>query len=224
MRTIKIILLLGIVVWAGCASSSVTTLRDDTFTSSMVTSLACMPFIKGRRCTEVPSENNTLLDCRLSAINYPVEFYSEGAVQEISYILHEELRDTYGPAVKDYNAGMYAFRRLARDNPHSTLRSLASTFAQELGVDYTMIGILDKYIERKGSASGVERPASVGFSLYILHTPTSAVVFEGTFSETQQSLFENPLKASSFFKRGAHWISAEELAREGITDILEDIR
>ena len=224
MRTIKIILLLGIVVWTGCASSSVTTLRDDTFTSSMVTSLACMPFIKGRRCTEVPSDDDALLDCRLSAINYPVEFYSDGALQEISSILIEELRDTYGPAVKDYDAGVYAFRRLTRDNPHSTLRSLASDFAQELGAEYVMVGILNSYIERKGSASGVERPASVGFSLYLLQAATGSVVFEGSFDETQQALSENILKAPTFFKRGARWLTAGELSRDGIADILDEIR
>ncbi len=72
MRIIQICVLLGMIVWTGCASSSVTTLRDDTFKSSMVTSLACMPFMKGRRCTEVSSDDNTLLYCTLSAINYPV--------------------------------------------------------------------------------------------------------------------------------------------------------
>jgi hypothetical protein len=224
MRIIQICVLLGMIVWTGCAANSVTTLRDDTFKSSMVTSLACMPFIKGRRCTEVPSDDNTLLDCRLSAINYPVEFYSEGALQEISYILHEELRDTYGPAVKDYDAGMYAFRRLTRDNPHNTLRSLASTFARELGVDYVFVGILNNYKERKGASRGIESPASVGFSLYLLQATTGSVVFEGSFDETQQALSENVLKASSFFKRGARWLTAGELSREGIADILEELR
>ena len=111
MRTIKICMLLGIVVLAGCASNSVTVLRDDTFQSSKMASLACMPFVKGRSCTEVPSGGNALLDCRLSAINYPVEFYSAGASEEISHILHEELQKKYGPAVKDYDAGMFGFRR-----------------------------------------------------------------------------------------------------------------
>jgi hypothetical protein len=223
LRAIKTCVLIGIVILTGCASPFITVLRDDTFKSSMVNSLACMPFVKGRRCTEAPSGEIALLDCRLSAINYPIELYSDGASQEISYILHEELKNKYDAAVKNYNASMSVFKRLTRDHPHRTLRSLASAFARELGVEYAMIGILDSYIEREGRASGVERPASVGFSLYILHAPTNSVVFEGTFSETQQSLFENPLKASSFFKRGARWVSAGELSREGIADILADI-
>lgn len=182
-----------------------------------------MPFVKGRRCTEVPSGDNALLDCRLSAINYPVEFYSTGAAPEISRILYEELQKKFTPAVKDYDAGMFVFRMLTRDNPHSTLRSLASTFARELGVEYVMICILENYIEREGSAGGVERPASVGFKLYLMQAATSTVVFEGSFEETQQALFENILKASTFFKRGARWLTAGELSREGIIDILEEI-
>ncbi len=216
-------MLLGLLVWTGCASNAVTTIRDDTFKSSMITSLACMPFVKGRRCTEAPSGGNALLDCRLSAINYPIEFYSNGAAQEISYILHEEMKNKYGQTVKDYSASMSVFKQLKHNYPHKTLRSLTLAFAQELGVEYVVVSILDNYIERKGSAGGVERPASVGFSLYILHAPTSSVIFEGTFSETQQSLSENLLKASIFFKRGARWLTAEELSREGIIDILEQI-
>jgi hypothetical protein len=223
LRAIKTCVLIGIVILTGCASPSITVLRDDTFKSSMVNSLACMPFVKGRRCTEAPSGDNALLDCRLSAINYPIEFYSTGASQEISYILHEELKNKYGETVKDYNASMSVFKRLTRDHPHSTLRSLASAFARERGVEYVMIGILERYIEREGSAGGVERPASVGFSLYVLHAPTGSVVFEGSFEETQQSLSESPLKAGLFFKRGARWLTAGELSREGITDILADI-
>ncbi len=223
MRTIKIWMLLGVVVLAGCVSNSVTVVRDDTFQSSKMASLACMPFVKGRSCTEVPSGGNALLDCRLSAINYPVEFYSAGASEEISHILHEELQKKYGPAVQDYDAGMFGFRKLARDNPHSTLRFLAATCARELGVEYVMIGILESYIERVGSASGIERPASVGFRLYLMHAATESVVFEGSFDETQQALSENILDASNFFKRGARWLTAGELSRDGITGILADM-
>ena len=224
MRTKKICVLLGIVVLAGCASNSVTVVRDDTFTSSKITSLACMPFVKGRSCTEATSGDNALLDCRLYAINYPVEFYSAGASEEISHILHEELQKKYGAALKDYDAGMFGFRRLARDNPHSTLRSLAASFARELGVEYVVIGILESYSERVGSASGIERPASVGLRLYLMHAASESVVFEGSFEETQRALSENILDASNFFKRGARWLTAGELSRDGIIDILEKIQ
>jgi hypothetical protein len=202
----------------------VNVVRDDTFQSSAITSIACTPFIKGRRCTEVPTGNNALLDCRLSAINYPVEFYSTGAEQEISRILYEELQKKFDPAVDDYDRGLFVFKRLARDNPHNTLRSLASAFARERGVEYVMIGILENYIAREGSAAGIERPASVSFSLKLLHVPTGSVVFEGSFDETQQPLSENVLNALVFFKRGARWLTAGELAREGIMDILDEMQ
>jgi hypothetical protein len=216
--------LLGIVVLTGCASNAVTVVRDDTFQSSKMTSLAAMPFVKGRSCTEASSGDNALLDCRLSAINYPVEFYSAGASEEISHILHEELQKKYGSALKDYDAGMLGFKRLARDNPHSTLRSLAASFARELGVEYVVIGILESYSERVGSASGIERPASVGFRLYCMHAATGSVVFEGSFEETQQALSENILEASNFFKRGARWLTAGELSRDGMSKILAAIQ
>ena len=126
MRTIKICMLLGIVVLAGCASNSVTVLRDDTFQSSKMASLACLPFVKGRSCTEASSGGNALLDCRLSAINYPVEFYSAGASEEISHLLHDELQKKYGPALKDYKRQRSCLsEELSAKQPRSTLRSLS---------------------------------------------------------------------------------------------------
>ena len=86
-----------------------------------------------------------------------------------------------------------------------------------------MIGVLESYIERVGSASGIERPASVGFRLYLMHAATQSVVFEGSFDETQRALSENILDASTFFKRGARWLTAGELSCDGITGILADI-
>jgi hypothetical protein len=223
MRTIKIVALLGCFVWAGCATSAVTELRDNAFTSSMMTSIACLPFIKGRQCLDAVATDNALLDCSVSSIQHSAAFYAPGASQEISDALHEELKKKYGAAVKDYSASASVFEELSAKQPRSTLRALATACARELGADYVVVGVLDSYIERRGTDRGIDSPASVAFRLYLLHAPTGALVFEGSFNETQQSLSENVLKARVFFKRGARWLTAQELARDGITGILAKI-
>ncbi|MBM4311246.1 MAG: hypothetical protein FJ119_09930 [Deltaproteobacteria bacterium] len=223
MKTIKILALITLCALAACASSAVTALRDTTFTSSSMSSLACMPFVRGNRCLDASAGGDAFLDCRFSALSYSPEFYAPGALQEISAVLHEELRKKYGQTVKDYSAGVSVFETIVLRNPDKTLRALASAFGGELGAEYVVVGVLDSYIDRVGSARGISSPASVTFRLYIIHAPTGSTVFEGTFSETQQALTENILKAPSFFRRGARWLSAEELSREGIRRILADI-
>ncbi len=223
MDTIKIICLAVCIALAGCASSAVTELRDTAFTSSAVSTLACMPFVRGRQCLDPQTGEDALLDCRFSSLSYSPEFYSPGALQDISSILHGELRNTYGRIVKDYSAGVSVFETLALRTPDKTLRSLASAFARELGAEYVAAGVLDSYKERKGTARAIYSPASVSFRVYIIHAPTESIVFEGVFSETQQALSENILQAPSFFKRGARWLTAAELSREGIRRVLADI-
>jgi hypothetical protein len=212
-----------LILLSGCASGAVTELRDTSFTSSAVSTLACMPFVRGRQCLDAQPGEDGLLDCRFSSLSYSPGFYSSGASREISAILHEELRKTYGPAVMDYSAGAAVFETLALRTPDKTLRSLASDAARELGVDYVAAGVLDSYKERQGTARGIDSPASVAFRIYIIHAPTGQAVFAGAFSETQQALSENILQAPSFFKRGARWLTAAELSRDGIRRILADI-
>jgi len=220
----RFFIFLWLAVCAGCASSSVTTVQDETIALSGINSVASMPFVKARRCDGAVSGENAVLDCRLSALKFFPEFYSPGAEQEISYALHEELEKKYGSALKGYEASAAVFKVLSQDQPDSTLRSLSSVFARKRGAEYVFIGVLENYIERKGSTGGIDSPASVSFSLYLVQASTGAVVFEGSFNETQQSLSENVFKARLFFKRGARWLSAEELAREGLVRIIADLQ
>jgi hypothetical protein len=224
MRNIKLFMLLCCAVCTGCASSAVTTLHDETVTVSMVSSVASMPFVKARRCEDAVSGEHSVLDCRLSSLKFFPEFYSPGAVREISSALHEELEKNYGTALKGYEASAAVFKALTLEQPDSTLRSLATAFARKREAEYVFVGVLENYIERKGNTRGINNPASVSFSLYLVRASTGSVVFEGTFDETQQALSENIFKVRSFFQRGARWLTAEELAREGIESIIAEIQ
>jgi hypothetical protein len=71
-----------------------------------------------------------------------------------------------------------------------------------------------RFEERKGGNFAVERPASVGFHMHLMEQGAVTKVF--VFDEHQQSLMENVLDIGKFFRRGAKWVTAEELAVEGI--------
>ena len=94
---------------------------------------------------------------------------------------------------------------------------------RSLGADFIMLGFLFRFEERIGSSLGVERPASAGFGLHLFRLRDEKMVWEGRFNETQRPLSENLLKIVSFFRRKASWVTAEELARGGMNELLKKL-
>jgi len=100
------------------------------------------------------------------------------------------------------------------------LRS-AIQLGKELGVDFIFVGYLFRFEERIGSHFGAEKPASVGFDVHLVRVRDGKRVWDGKFDETQQALSENLLKIGSFFRRGASWLTAEELSSVGMDEMLK---
>jgi hypothetical protein len=67
---------------------------------------------------------------------------------------------------------------------------------------------------------GVDKPASVAFDLHLVRVRDGRVAWTGKFDETQRPLSDNLLKIGTFFKRGAKWLTAEELASAGMGETL----
>jgi hypothetical protein len=94
---------------------------------------------------------------------------------------------------------------------------------KELNVDFILLGYLFRFEERIGSSVGVEKPASVGFDLHLVRVRDGKVVWTGKFNETQRPLSEDIRKIGSFFRRGAVWLTAEELASAGMSEVLKKL-
>ena len=84
------------------------------------------------------------------------------------------------------------------------------------GADYVVVPMLINWHERDGSEMGATSPASVNLSLYLVDAHTGAVLKHFHFDETQHSLASNILDARKFVSRNGRWLSAMELAEEGI--------
>ena len=96
-------------------------------------------------------------------------------------------------------------------------------FGRELNADFVFLGYLFRFEERVGSPLGVDRPASVGFDLHLVRVRDSKVVWTGKFDETQRPLSDDLLKIGSFFRRGAKWLTAGELASAGMGEVLREL-
>ncbi len=110
-------------------------------------------------------------------------------------------------------------RKLFEERPTSA----AIALGRELGSDFVSIGFVFRFEERVGSSVGVERPASVGFDLHLLRIRDGKEVWRARMDETQRPLSENLFKIGSFFRRKAHWLTAEELASVGMDEALRKL-
>lgn len=84
------------------------------------------------------------------------------------------------------------------------------------GADYVVVPMVIDWRERDGSEIGATKPASVDFVLYLIDVRTGSMVRNFHFDETQQSLVSNILDAKKFVSRNGRWLSAMELAQEGL--------
>ena len=114
--------------------------------------------------------------------------------------------------------------RLPADQ-HGVVRmsELVATFEDTHEADAILMGYLFHFKERVGTRYSVESPASVSFSLFLVRTADGRVAWLGVFEETQQSLSENILKLGTFIKRKARWITAREMAAEGLENLISTL-
>jgi hypothetical protein len=84
-----------------------------------------------------------------------------------------------------------------------------------------VVGYLFRFRERKGEPYAVQQPASVAFDIHLLRVQDGVLVWRGSFDKTQSALMENILQAPAFYREKGRWVTAEELAAEGLEQVLK---
>ena len=101
-------------------------------------------------------------------------------------------------------------------------RRLLSETGQRLGADAIMVGHVYRFRERAGREFAADSPASVAFDLYIIDCRQDDLLWSAFYDYTQQSLSDNLGGLRNFVRRGARWVTAEELASAAMISIFED--
>lgn len=97
----------------------------------------------------------------------------------------------------------------------------AREIGQRLAGDAVLITTVNRFVERVGSDYSAEQPASVAFDFKLMAVKSGRTICSGYFDESQKSLFENLLSFSGAAKRKFKWITAADLAAEGIRQRFE---
>lgn len=95
------------------------------------------------------------------------------------------------------------------------LKMILSDTGKALGAEGIVIGYVYRFRERKGEPFAAEKPASVAFEIHMMRVDDGVLVWKGTYDRMQRSMMEDLFQASSW-----KWITAEELAAEGMQQVL----
>lgn len=95
---------------------------------------------------------------------------------------------------------------------------------KDVGVDLIIVPQILDWRERAGSGAGVTTSAAVNMDFYLIDTrePGGALVARSHFKEKQVGLSDNLMNFNTFIKRGAKWVTTEELAQEGMDKMLKE--
>jgi TolB-like protein len=180
-------------------------------------SVALMPLIKGQN----PEGQGETLTCPMGRFCYDETGLKDDADQSLTAMIQEELLARLESRAVSQETVQKAFESIRYGFEEKTPLDVVMEMGAKLNVDYMLVGNVWRYQERIGGDYGVDRAASVSFALYLVSAKDGEEVWAQTFSETQKSLSENLLRAGQFFKRGAKWLTARELARAGLTEVMK---
>ncbi|MCX7981848.1 MAG: hypothetical protein N2572_02925 [Syntrophales bacterium] len=91
---------------------------------------------------------------------------------------------------------------------------------EKLEVDAVIVGFVYRYRERIGYSYGVDKPASVFFEIQLYRCRDGTLIWRAVFDKTQKSLMEDMLDIKSFVKEKGKWVTAKDLTKEGIREIV----
>jgi hypothetical protein len=98
---------------------------------------------------------------------------------------------------------------------------LMKAIGQELKADGVVWGGVFRYQNRKGTSYGVQEPASVSLDLHLLRVSDGAIVWKAQWTKSQKSLSEDLFQLGEVAKRGLGWMTAEELAKAGLVEMIK---
>lgn len=95
--------------------------------------------------------------------------------------------------------------------------------AADCGADFLLVPHVLHWREREGSRAGVTKPAHVRLEIFLISARTGRVAQRFIHDVEQEGLADNLLTMGDFLRRGAGWITAEELADEGIQKSIQEL-
>jgi len=212
-----VILCFILIIVSGCHYSSgvSTTLKDDG--KVVFKRIAVVPF---QRISPEDADIKTVR-CPVCGLVFRTESSPQDSEKIVEDLFWERLKNQKGFTLipPDRVGGVY--EQVTTGLFKADLLEILKKVGNELEADGIILGYVYRYRERKGYSYSVEKPASVAYEIHLIRVSDGAIVWRGIFDKTQTSLMEDMLQISYFFKEGGKWITAKQLAAEGMDEVLK---
>ena len=139
------------------------------------------------------------------------------APEKVTQLFWKRLQSREGVHVlppSDATRALSTDENLAKVTPETA----AATVAKRLKADAALIGLVSVFQERVGGRFGASPPASVGFEVRAV-AADGQVLWVGNYYERQRPMSEDVL---GFLQRWGMFVTAEELARFGVDEVLKE--
>lgn len=163
------------------------------------------------------SNGEPYLSCSICGSTFRAGHVEPEAQSALTGMLFDALKNV--PGIIPITPGRFREELRTKEMPES-LKGTSVEFLQKIGkasnAEAVLSGRVFRYEERQGHSYAAEKPASIAFDLHLVRTSDGAIIWKSRFDETQTSLFDNILNISTVLKRHFKWITAKELAGEGV--------
>jgi hypothetical protein len=178
--------------------------------------VALMPFLPGNTALNADDRVKPALDCTMMEFCQEVSSLGGGAERVLTREMQRAMERRLDDKVIPLDRSAAIFDDLPQNRTVDTPRQLAQRFGKAVGADHVVLGSVWRYQDRTPDTG-----ASVAFTVYLLQVDNGRRVWRGRFDKTQQALSDDLGNARNFFRKGARWLSSEELARFGIEQVMQ---
>jgi hypothetical protein len=183
--------------------------------------MALLPFLVGRHEPNVDETVDNTLSCPIGQICMDDPTILPHAGQSLTRLVYQQLRMRFNDHVLPLTTVEDAYPQLAMDDHTDTPRSLSRNMGALLKADLIVIGTVWRYRDR-GAIEGLpDSPASVAFAIYLIEAESGRQLWRGIFDGTQETVLGDLFKAKERLKMGLKWLTADELARHGVREVMK---
>jgi TolB-like protein len=218
LTLIIFVLLTLLLTLSACRSPQPKTQTLTGYQTIRLNKIAIMPFMAGLEWTGADRQAVHPLDCPLDQFCETVNELGLRAEEVLTREMQAALERRLDFRVIPQARADRTFDGMPLDRRQDTPRAIARRFGRSLGADHVMLGKVWRFREYQENQG-----ASVGFVVYLIEVDNGRRVWRGRFDRTQTNLLEDLRESRAFFAGGARWLSAREMSRLGIEQMLQTL-
>jgi hypothetical protein len=157
--------------------------------------------------------------CPICNISYPGGRIEKGAENIVEEVFIDKLKEDKEIEIIPLEKVEAIYKLVAVESLKNTMLGVIKKVGRDVGADVVVIGHVYRYMERVGYGYSVEKPASVAYEIHLIRVSDGSPIWRGVFDKTQKSLMEDVFQISSFYKGHGKWLTARQLAKQGMDTI-----